>query len=58
MTVRLWFHGSLRKNNDEYELIKQYNQLIKQKQYLEDLGYVHDRIGGYEYADTKHTINV
>ena len=44
-------------NNDGYELMKQYNQLIKQhKQYLEDLEYYHSRIGGYKNANTKQKI--
>ena len=53
MIFRLWFSGSLVHNDDGYELVRQYNQLIKQKQYLEQLSYCHDRIGGTKTPDTK-----
>ena len=46
MEFILQFNGSLASNNDGYELIKQCNQLMKQKQYLEWLAYQHDRIDG------------
>ena len=36
--------------------MKQYNQLMKHKQYLEWLYYDHDRIGGYKDATTKQQI--
>jgi len=53
MTFRLYFNGSLASSNDGYELIKQYNQLIKYKQYLEWLAYDHKRIGGTSNAYAK-----
>ena len=56
MKFKLCFVGFLFNNDDGYELMKQYNQLIKQKQYLEDLTYDHYRIGGYKYGKSKHTI--
>ena len=56
MKFKLCFVGFLFNNDDGYELMKQYNQLIKQKQYLEDLIYKHDRIGGCKYVDTKQEI--
>ena len=56
----LCFHESLANNDnnddDRYELIKQYNQLMKQKQYLEYLAYFHGRIDGQGVSDTKQKI--
>ena len=55
MIFALYFSGSRVDDNDTYELVKQYNQLIKHKQYLEYLEYDHHRIGT-ECADTKQEI--
>ena len=49
-------YGSLGSNDDGYELMKQYNQLTKQKQCLELLGYEHSRIGGDKWAKSKQEI--
>ena len=57
MSFKLWFQcGPLSNNDDGYELIKQYNQLIKQKHHLEYLAYKHNRIGGHKYAKTRQEI--
>ena len=56
MIFILQFWGSLRDNDDGYELIKQYNQLMKQKQYLKQLWYEHDRIDGWMSGSTKQEI--
>jgi len=57
MVFGLYFNGSpLHKNDDGYQLIKQYNQLIKYKQYLEQLEYDHHRIGSDNDATTESAI--
>ena len=56
MEFILLFYRSLLNNNDGYELIKQYNQLIKQKQYLEYLRYNHNRISGSKTGNIKQQI--
>ena len=56
MKFSLYFQGSPYYDDDGYELIKEYNQLIKQKQYLEYLLYDHGRIGGTKEATTKQEI--
>ena len=56
MKFTLKLNGYLCNDNDAYELIKQYNQLIKYKQYLEQLWYSYNRFGGWNYADTKQEI--
>jgi len=53
MIFKLIFGVSLASNDDGYELMKQYNQLIKYKHYLEYLVYRHDRIGGTKSGDIK-----
>ena len=53
MKFSLLLSGSLFDNNDGYELVKEYNQLMKQKQYLEWLRYNHNRIGGSKNGKTK-----
>ena len=56
MKFRLSFLDFLANSDDGYELIKQYNQLIKQKYYLQYLYYNHDIIGGGKRAKTKQEI--
>ena len=56
MIFKLIFGVSLASNDDGYELMKQYNQLIKYKHYLEYLVYRHDRIGGTKSGDIKQEI--
>ena len=55
MRFFLYFNGPLYHDNDAYELMKQYNQLIKQKQHLESLSYNHIKIRSHT-AYTKQEI--
>ena len=52
----LLFYGSLYDDDNGYELVRQYNQLIKQKQCIEYLAYGHDRIGGTKYVYTEQKV--
>ena len=58
IVFKLWFYSEcqLCNSNNGLKLIKQYNQLVKQKQYLQELGYYHKMIGGYSYAKSKQKI--
>ena len=52
MSFRLCFNSDYRlcSNDDGLKLMKEYNQLIKSKQYLEELIYKHQAIDGYKDA--------
>ena len=47
---------SLYYNDDGLRLMKEYNQLIKQKQYLEELTYQHKIFDDSKYANTKQRV--
>ena len=61
MRFDLRFKGALYDKDDSYELIRQYNQLIKQKQCLGALTYSHQMFDGWIYArseeDLEHMID-
>jgi len=53
----LSFYGTLFNSEGGFILLKEYNKIVSQKDFLTYLQYKHERIGGHKLAKSKELIN-